>query len=219
MSCYLGIQVETSRNNRATSAVRTYTYIYILLICKDICLSCYLWYTMQPYCATIGHPNVHRFAKDIFKLRPNFCLQNRATGNRSFRYFWACKDILAADINSFKNAFPDPDFVNFLLRWHAHRGFHNERFGERARCAVRVQRPSGRYPQSNARNYFNLIQFSLTIINLLSSRQNVKEGVNGLSVKKAVWTRAPCHNIVLQQYSLFGFTFWYLQFILRICRL
>lgn len=27
---------------------------------------------MRPYCATIGHPNVHRFAKDIFKLRPNF---------------------------------------------------------------------------------------------------------------------------------------------------
>lgn len=24
---------------------------------------------MRPYCATIGHPNVHRFAKDIFKLR------------------------------------------------------------------------------------------------------------------------------------------------------
>lgn len=114
---------------------------------------------MRTYCAITGHPNVHRFAKDIFKLRPNFYKIERQELEVS------CKDILAADIYSFKNAFPDPDFVNFLLRWHAHRGFHNERFGERARCAVRVQRPSGRYPQSNARNYFNLIQFSLTIIN------------------------------------------------------
>lgn len=65
---------------------------------------------MRTYCAITGHPNVHRFAKDIFKLRPNFCLQNRATGTRSFRYFLACKDILAADLYSLKKRFSRPVF-------------------------------------------------------------------------------------------------------------